>query len=93
MNFLYFVNHFLNFFLPGIFVAFLLPFLHALFTRKLLVKNSLRSIKSQFITNLGFATATLIFGLVIFGRDGKMMTYLAMIIAVALAQVWRKSKI
>lgn len=92
MNFLYFVNHFLNFFLPGIFVALLLPILHALLNRKLLVKNSMRIIKSQFITNLGFATATLIFGLVIFGRDGKMLTYLAMIISVALAQVWRKSK-
>lgn len=92
MNFLYFVNHFLNFFLPGIFVAILLPVLHALLTKKLFMKNSMRIIKSQFITNLGFATASLIFGLVIFGRDGKMMTYLAMLIAVAFAQVWRKSK-
>jgi hypothetical protein len=92
MNFLYFVNHFLHFFLPGIFVALLLPMLQALFTRKLFVKNSMRTIKSQFIMNLGFATATLIFGLVIFGRDGKMLTYFAMLVAVALAQVWQKSK-
>ena len=37
-------------------------------------------------------SAALIFGLVIFGRDGKMLTYLTMIFFIAFAQVWRKTK-
>lgn len=90
MNFLYFLNHIFNFFLPAIGLALLLPLLHSLLNKTLFMKNSWRIIKSQFITNLGFASAALLFGLVLFGRDGKMMTYLAMILFVAFAQVWRK---
>lgn len=92
MNFIYFVNHFFNFFLPALFLAVAVPVLHAFFTRRLFVKNSFRQIKSQFVSNLGFAAAALIFGLVIFGRDGKMLTYLTMIFFIAFAQVWRKTK-
>ena len=79
--------HILNFLAPAAALAFLLVLSSCIFSRFLASKRpSAQSIYAQaaiiFIVNVPVLTA----GLVLFGNDGKMATYAAMVLAAALCQ-------
>ena len=75
-------DHLLNFIAPAAVVALLLLLLSRVFSRFLVSKRPVtQSIWAQaaiiFIVNVGVLVA----GLVIFGNDGKMATYAALVLA------------
>ena len=79
--------HLLNFVAPAAAVALLLVLFGRIFRRFLVSKKPLnQSIYAQaaiiFIVNI----LVLAVGLVLFGNDGKMATYAAMVVAAALCQ-------
>ncbi|MEW6703825.1 MAG: hypothetical protein AB1430_03130 [Pseudomonadota bacterium] len=77
--------HLANFFLPAVGVGVL-----AALMSKLLWRGQLKGV--AFARLAGWAAAAgaavLLAGLVVFGRDGKMLTYGAMVVASALALLW-----
>ena len=77
--------HLLNFFAPAVGVGVLTALM-----AKLLWRRSLKSASPQRL--MVWATAgsalALLAGLVVFGRDGKMLTYGAMVLACALSVWW-----
>ncbi len=80
-------NHLLNFLAPAAVLALLLVLLTRVFARFFKSKRPLaQTLWAQaaiiFIANTGVLVA----GLVIFGRDGKMLTYAAMVLVAALCQ-------
>ncbi len=85
-------DHLLNFVAPAACMSLLLMLLARVFKRFLMPKtHAAQSIYAQaaiiFIANFAVLAA----GLVIFGNDGKMATYAAMVIGSALCQwaLWR----
>lgn len=78
--------HWANFFAPAVFVGVAVPLLARLVWRGELKVPSLRSA-------MGWASAAsalaLLGGLLVFGRDGKMATYGAMLLACALSLWYR----
>jgi hypothetical protein len=84
--------HALNFMLPAACVACLVTLSGQLFKKNRPVVDGLNSrIAINFVVCMGVLVA----GLIITGRDGKMLTYLAMVLASATAQWilsggWRK---
>jgi hypothetical protein len=86
------LDHILNFLAPAAAVALLLVLISRFFSRFLASKKPLaQSIFGQaaiiFIVNVLLLAA----GLVLFGNDGKMATYAAMVLASAVCQwvLWR----
>ena len=86
------LDHILNFIAPAAVVALLLVLLARVFSRFLMSKRShTQSIWAQaaiiFIVNV----VVLALGLVIFGNDGKMATYAALVVASSVSQwmLWR----
>ena len=84
--------HATNFMLPALFVALFVTYVGRFFklNRPLALSYTARA-AINFVVCLGI----LIIGLILTGRDGKMLTYLAMAIASATAQwalsgAWRK---
>lgn len=80
-------NHLLNFAAPAAAVALLLVLLtrlgFGLFrTNRPLVQSEWARIAIIFIASIGILVA----GLVVFGRDGKMLTYMALVAGAALCQ-------
>jgi hypothetical protein len=80
-------DHLLNFIAPAAVVALLLVLLSRVFSRFLVSKRpESQSIWAQvaivFIVNVMVLAA----GLVVFGNDGKMATYAAMVLAAAVCQ-------
>ena len=83
MNFLDILNHLLNFLAPAMVLGLLL----ALFAPWLGLKYAPRwSWVRQAGVNIAVGVMVLMVGLVFFGRDGKMATYTAMVLACALCQ-------
>ncbi|WP_087496586.1 hypothetical protein [Curvibacter sp. AEP1-3] len=79
------LNHLLNFAAPALVVGVLLALLASLFYRKVPVALSLYAQAAiNFVAGLG----ALMGGLVFFGRDGKMLSYGAMVLACAASQWW-----
>lgn len=77
------VIHLLNFIAPALFVAGLV----LLGSRFLLKKVTPAPAKwTQFAINSAIGVAVLAGGLVLFGRDGKMATYAALVLAQGTAQ-------
>ena len=77
------VIHLLNFIAPALFVAGLvLPSCH--FLLKKMTKPPV--VWVQFAINFVIGVAVLTGGLVLFGRDGKMATYAALVLAQGTAQ-------
>jgi hypothetical protein len=87
MTFYLLANHLLNFVLPAIAVALLLVLSSRMFGG---VFRSSRPVAATWWmqTAIVFAAnvAVLLAGLVFFGRDGKMLTYAAMVAGAALCQ-------
>jgi hypothetical protein len=83
MSVLAMFNHALNFLAPALWLALLFPLVARLIYRKQVVALAInRQIALLFVVG----TLVLLVGLVVFGRDGKMLTYLALVVAVATVQ-------
>ena len=80
-------NHLLNFIAPAAFVALLLVLLSRLSfgffkTKKPVAQSWWAQAAIIFIVGVGILAV----GLVVFGRDGKMVTYAALVLGAALCQ-------
>ena len=77
--------HLANFFLPALGVAALAAAL-----AKLLWWRELRAVTWLRLAGPSAAAGAvvLVAGLIVLGRDGRMLTYLAMVVATALALLW-----
>jgi hypothetical protein len=86
------VLHALNFMLPALVVAFLVTFAGRFFKKN---KPLPAVFPAQYAINFIVCVAVLLIGLILTGRDGKMLSYAAMVIASATVQWilsggWRK---
>jgi hypothetical protein len=88
MGILALVNHVINFLAPALWLALLLPLLSRIFIRN---KPVVRAISAQVAINFVVCSVVLGAGLVVFGRDGKMLTYLALVVLGATSQ-WFMSR-
>ena len=84
--------HATNFMLPALFVALFVTYTGRFFKAN---RPSALSYTARAVINFVVCLGILIIGLILTGRDGKMLTYLAMVIASAtvqwaLAGAWRK---
>ena len=77
------LNHAINFVAPAVWLALLLPLLSSFVMKKRAVALTLRA---QVAINFAFGLLALVLGLAIFGRDGKMLTYLAVVLVSATSQ-------
>jgi len=78
--------HLANFFAPAVFVGVALPLLARLLWRRELRGLALRPAIAWAV---GSGMGVLVGGLVVFGRDGKLATYAAMLLACAFSLWWR----
>jgi uncharacterized membrane protein len=85
MGILAVINHAINFFAPAIWLAMLLPLCARFLVKK---KPAARTIPAQFALHFIVGGAVLLVGMVVFGRDGKMLTYLALVLGAASTQWW-----
>jgi hypothetical protein len=81
-----FILHLLNFFAPALGVAMLLTA-----ASRLLIRRSSRSVAfwHQCAFNFVAGSIALAVALVLFGRDGKMLAYAALILATASSEWWQ----
>ena len=77
--------HLLNFFAPAFGVGVLTALMAKLLWRRSLKSASLKRLSAWAITGSALA---LLAGLIVFGSDGKMLTYGAMVLACALSVWW-----
>ena len=77
--------HLLNFFAPALGVGVLTALMAKLLWRRSLKSASLKRLGVWAVAGSALA---LLAGLVVFGRDGKMLTYGAMVLACALSVWW-----
>ena len=77
------LNHAINFLAPALWLALLMPLLSRFFMRKRTVAHTLLA---QAAIHFVVCVLVLMVGLVLFGRDGKMLTYLAMALLSATSQ-------
>ncbi|MES2975834.1 MAG: hypothetical protein V4757_19610 [Pseudomonadota bacterium] len=86
------LNHLLNFVAPALFIAVLLALAARAFVRR---APAAPALWRQMAWSFGAGVITLIAGLWLFGRDGKMATYAALVVCCAsvqwlLLRGWRK---
>jgi hypothetical protein len=77
--------HLLNFFAPAFGVGLLTALTAKLLWRRSLKSASLKRLSVWAVTGSALALLT---GLIVFGSDGKMLTYGAMVLACALSVWW-----
>lgn len=77
--------HLLNFFAPAVGVGLMTALMAKLLWRRSLKSASLPRLGAWAVAGSALA---LLAGLVVFGRDGKMLTYGAMVLACALSVWW-----
>jgi len=84
------LNHTLNFLAPALWLALLLPWASRWLTASGVTRSNWRT-HALVLSLVG--SAVLLVGLVLFDRDGKMLTYLALVVVLASVQAWllRKS--
>jgi len=80
-------NHLLNFMAPAALLALLLVLLSRLFSgffssKRPIVHTWWLQVAIIFVANMAFLTA----GLLVFGHDGKMLTYAGLVLGAALCQ-------
>ena len=83
MSTLALVNHGLNFLAPALWLAILLPIVAWVFMKK---RASAQTYRTQVALLFAAGSVVLALGLVLFGRDGKMLTYLALVLVTATGQ-------
>ena len=82
-------NHLLNFMAPAALIAGLLVLFSRLFFGVFRSKTGVaQSWWAQFAINFIVGVGVLAAGLVLLGRDGKMLTYVALVLASATCQGW-----
>ena len=80
-------NHWLNLVAPAALMALLLPLLARVFIRFLTSNKAVRPVWwAQAAINFIVGVVVLMGGLVLFGHDGKMLTYVVLVLAMALSQ-------
>ena len=77
------LNHLVNFAAPALWLALLLPWLARLLIRK---RPSAYSLQTQMAVIFVAGLVILLLGLALFGQDGKMLTYLALVATAATGQ-------
>jgi amino acid permease len=83
-------GHLLNLLAPAALMALLLPALSRLFPGFFGSKQSfLRVWRAQAAINFFIGALVLAAGLVLLGHDGKMLTYVALVLAMAASQWWQ----
>ncbi len=85
MSALALINHVINFLAPALWLALLLPLLARVFMKK---RPAAHTMSAQVAINFAVGCGVLIAGLVLFGRDGKMLTYLGLVVMAASTQWW-----
>jgi hypothetical protein len=85
MGFWSLIIHLANFVLPALVVGLMLAVLAPVFMGKRLVA---RVVASQAAINSVAGVVMLLVGLMVFGNDGKMATYGALVLATGTAQWW-----
>jgi fatty acid desaturase len=83
MSVLALFNHALNFLAPALWLALLLPVASLIFMKK---RSAALKIPAQVALLFVVGVTVLVLGLVVFGRDGKMLTYLTLVLAIATGQ-------
>ena len=83
MGLLTLLNHLINFAAPALWLALLLPWLARLLIRK---RQSAYSLQAQMALTFIAGLVILLLGLAVFGQDGKMVTYLALVATAATGQ-------
>ncbi len=77
------LNHLLNFLAPAAWVAVIVTLAVRIFMKK---RPAALTLKAQAAINFVVCLITLLLGLLLFGRDGKMATYAAVVILGATSQ-------
>ena len=78
MGFFALLNHAINFVAPALWLAVCIPLLSHFFMKKRPVAHTLKAqVAIHFVVGVG----ALLLGLALFGRDGKMLTYLALVLS------------
>jgi len=88
MGVLALINHAINFLAPALWLALLLPLTARFFVKKW---PSARKLSAYAAIHFIVGSVVLGLGLVLFGRDGKMLTYLALVVMGATSQ-WLMSR-
>jgi hypothetical protein len=89
MTFLAFLGHLLNFMAPALVMALLLWGVPRLRPR---ARRGRWAARTELLALAGLGVAVLLAGLVYFGRDGKMATYAALVIAQGSLVWWVRSR-
>jgi hypothetical protein len=78
-----FINHASNFLAPALWMALLIPL-----GGRFILKNRPAALSLKAVIALHFIVGCVVLagGLVVFGQDGKMLTYLALVLAAASSQ-------
>jgi heme A synthase len=85
MGFFDLLNHVLNFLAPAAWMAVAMSLAPRIFKGNRPLKPSVRAMAA---INFIVSVAALLLGLIVFGRDGKMASYLAMVVLCATSQWW-----
>ena len=88
MGFFATIHHAINFLAPAIWLAVCLPVLARLVLRQ---KAPALAWRRLIVLNIVVGSLILMLGLAVLGRDGKMLTYLALVLGVASSQ-WYASR-
>lgn len=84
------INHMLNFVAPAALVACLLVFFSRFFPVFLSPEKPLTpDWHVQLLINFAIGVDALVAGLLLLGRDGKMLTYVLLVLATATSQWWQ----
>ena len=89
MGLLDLLNHLFNFFAPALVVGAMLAMVAPFVYKKRLLANALLA---QAAINFVVSALVLLAGLWFFGRDAKMASYLAMLVAASVAQAFAMRK-
>ena len=83
MSFFSFINHMVNFLLPAFWMATLLTGIE-----RMMFRHRARSLRwwTQWLLLFACMAAVLLGGLIIFQRDGKMLTYVALVVVAGIVQ-------
>jgi hypothetical protein len=85
-----FAGHLLNLVAPAALIALLLAALSRLFSRFFRSKRPLaHAWHAQAAINFIVGSSVLAAGLVLLGRDGRVLTYLLLVLGMALSQWWQ----
>lgn len=79
------LNHLLNFAAPALALGLVLAFLAPVFMKN---KALAHTRTAQAAINFVVGVLALLAGLLLFGRDGKMASYAALVLATAASQCW-----